>query len=187
MKKLLIALFSVFAMANANAATYGIDWTGSAGYTLTGLLSFNDALLGTGVINETQIDDLSFEVFQGATSQGTWGFLTDGFANVALDSAFNVNFDTNIGQFVVGGLSASASGQNWNSIAGNSCVGVGFSAGSASEGICVAGSFLGSIPIGQSTLNATPVSAVPVPAALFLFAPALLGFFGLRRKVTATA
>lgn len=26
------------------------------------------------------------------------------------------------------------------------------------------------------------VSAVPIPAALFLFAPALLGFFGLRRK-----
>ena len=28
-------------------------------------------------------------------------------------------------------------------------------------------------------------SAVPVPAALFLFAPALLGFLGFRRKVTA--
>ncbi|PHS32353.1 MAG: hypothetical protein COA95_03450 [Methylophaga sp.] len=27
------------------------------------------------------------------------------------------------------------------------------------------------------------VNAVPVPAALFMFAPALLGFFGLRRKV----
>ncbi len=30
------------------------------------------------------------------------------------------------------------------------------------------------------------VSEVPVPAALFLFAPALLGFLGLRRKVTST-
>ncbi|MFW5426946.1 MAG: hypothetical protein ACKE8R_06815 [Methylophagaceae bacterium] len=30
------------------------------------------------------------------------------------------------------------------------------------------------------------VSAVPVPAALFLFAPALLGFLGLRRKVSNT-
>jgi hypothetical protein len=28
------------------------------------------------------------------------------------------------------------------------------------------------------------VSAVPVPAAAFLFAPALLGFMGLRRKAT---
>lgn len=31
------------------------------------------------------------------------------------------------------------------------------------------------------------VSAVPVPAALFLFAPALLAFFGLRRKAQAVA
>jgi hypothetical protein len=28
------------------------------------------------------------------------------------------------------------------------------------------------------------VSAVPVPAAAFLFAPALIGFMGLRRKAT---
>jgi len=33
--------------------------------------------------------------------------------------------------------------------------------------------------------SAVPVSAVPVPAALFLFAPALLGFFGFRRKMQA--
>ena len=31
------------------------------------------------------------------------------------------------------------------------------------------------------------VSAVPVPAALFLFAPALLGFLGMRRKATVAA
>jgi len=31
------------------------------------------------------------------------------------------------------------------------------------------------------------VSAVPIPAALFLFAPALLGFFGLRRKAALAA
>lgn len=31
-----------------------------------------------------------------------------------------------------------------------------------------------------------PVSAVPVPAAAFLFAPALLGFMGLRRKAQKT-
>jgi hypothetical protein len=29
------------------------------------------------------------------------------------------------------------------------------------------------------------VSTVPVPAALFMFAPALLGFLGLRRKTRA--
>jgi len=37
------------------------------------------------------------------------------------------------------------------------------------------------------TLTVGTVSAVPVPAALFLFAPALLGFFGLRRKAAVAA
>ncbi|SFK74700.1 hypothetical protein [Methylophaga sulfidovorans] len=37
--------------------------------------------------------------------------------------------------------------------------------------------------IGGMSLN---VSAVPVPAAAFLFAPALLGFMGLRRRVQKT-
>jgi len=39
----------------------------------------------------------------------------------------------------------------------------------------------------QISITSTDVSAVPVPAALFLFAPALLGFFGLRRKAAAAA
>jgi len=41
---------------------------------------------------------------------------------------------------------------------------------------------------GGNPLTATlTVSAVPIPAALFLFAPALLGFFGLRRKAAVAA
>lgn len=40
----------------------------------------------------------------------------------------------------------------------------------------------------QKTYNWTAsVSEVPVPAALFLFAPALLGFLGLRRKASLAA
>ena len=39
---------------------------------------------------------------------------------------------------------------------------------------------------GAGQLN-VQVSAVPIPAALFLFAPALLGFFGLRRKAAVAA
>jgi hypothetical protein len=37
------------------------------------------------------------------------------------------------------------------------------------------------------TATSAAVSAVPVPAALFLFAPALLGLFGLRRKSASTS
>jgi hypothetical protein len=44
------------------------------------------------------------------------------------------------------------------------------------------------IASGAGSLSATTaISAVPVPAALFLFAPALLGFLGMRRKTAVTA
>ncbi|HEC58049.1 hypothetical protein LCGC14_0867420 [marine sediment metagenome] len=36
--------------------------------------------------------------------------------------------------------------------------------------------------IGNLEIDISAVSAVPIPAAAFLFAPALLGFMGLRRK-----
>ncbi len=41
--------------------------------------------------------------------------------------------------------------------------------------------------ISYSKVDIGSVGAVPVPAALFMFAPALLGFFGLRRKVSKAA
>lgn len=41
--------------------------------------------------------------------------------------------------------------------------------------------------LGQPLTTTLTVSAVPVPAALWLFAPALMGFFGLRRKAKLAA
>jgi len=42
--------------------------------------------------------------------------------------------------------------------------------------------FGGVFLVDDLSLNGVSVSAVPIPAAAFLFAPALLGFMGLRRK-----
>jgi len=39
-----------------------------------------------------------------------------------------------------------------------------------------------SVALGEVAFSATEVSAVPLPAAAFLFGPALLGFLGFRRK-----
>ncbi len=41
--------------------------------------------------------------------------------------------------------------------------------------------------LGQPLTTTLTVSAVPIPAALWLFAPALMGFFGLRRKAQLAA
>ena len=57
--------------APSAAATYAFEWSGSGGYTMTGLLTYDDSLIGTGVINENDIDSLSIEVFLNSSSQGS--------------------------------------------------------------------------------------------------------------------
>jgi hypothetical protein len=56
-------------------------------------------------------------------------------------------------------------------------------AGDLTDEELLALNFTGYDSIGSFTL--TNVSEVPVPAAAFLFGPALLGFLGLRRKAKA--
>ena len=180
----------LLATVPANAVVYQIDYTGSDDYTLSGLLTFDDSLIGTGVIDETDIDNLYIEVFLSGVSQGSWDMLVDGFANADLANDFNLNFDTDIGQFVVGGFSGDEMGQDWNvSTGGLDCVGVGFSSGSGSQGICVDGTFGGSVSISQPTLTATLLDApeVPLPAAapLMLSALALGGVIGRKKRKAA--
>ncbi|HDZ16344.1 MAG TPA: hypothetical protein ENH61_03085 [Methylophaga aminisulfidivorans] len=55
-----------------------------------------------------------------------------------------------------------------------------------SEGAKLAFANLGGDNLGM-ILDNVSVSAVPVPAALFLFAPALMGMVGLRRKMKVAA
>lgn len=170
--------------ASAQAATYSISWTGGGGYTMTGLLTFADSLLGTGVIDETDITDLSITIWLNNVAVGARSLLADGAGSHA--ATFNVNFDTNLGQFVVGGYSASETGQDWfTSVGGSECDTVGFSSGSAGQLACTNGSFADAydsyISIGESTLSATRVSEVPLPASLPLLGMAV-GAVALARR-----
>jgi hypothetical protein len=79
----------------ADAVVFDIGWTGERA-ALEGQLTFADSLLGTGVIDETQIDDLSFEIFFDGVSLGSVSLAT--FDPSAL---FRLTFDTDAEQFVV--------------------------------------------------------------------------------------
>ncbi|MFW5427319.1 MAG: hypothetical protein ACKE8G_00740 [Methylophagaceae bacterium] len=199
MKKLLIVLFSVFAMANANAAVLSFDdlnltsdyqampdlnyggftWDSRwfAGNTSTHANYANSATSGTQYLsNGDNVNNLTVSAATAFDFDGAWFGAPGGqvshpnpaeWINItAYDSLNNLIGSTgqisltNLMTFVAAGF------QNVSSLV--------ISRGN------------GWFTMDDFTYDGN-VSAVPVPAALFLFAPALLGFLGLRRKATTVA
>jgi len=169
----------VIAPKTASAVTYNISWFGSNGYALFGQFSYDDSIIGTGIVNESVIETFAIEGFHNGVSLGSWN-LADGSDSAYL---FNFNFNSTTEQFIVGGISSSATGQAWNRRA----TGIGFESGDNHQVLTLNGIALDQhwMPINSqidtalSTLTAAAV--VPVPAALYLFASGLLGLFGISR------
>lgn len=186
-----IAAAAAMSLAGAaEAALYVIEWTGGGGYAMEGLLLFDDGLLNTGVIDETQIQNLAFTVYLNGVSQGQHDVANEGLGSYAAD--FNLNFDTTAGRFVVGGDPLGSEGQNWytSATAGALCDPVGFSSGLTAQGVCVGGafvpdSFIEITSVENSSLRAfrfTELTPVPLPAALPLLGLGVAALWGLRRR-----
>ncbi len=170
--------FCASLIGSAHAAVFDIGWTGTDNVTISGSFSFDDSLLGTGPIDGSDIDTLSYSVFDNVTEIFTFDLADAG-------PGFNFNFDATTQQFLVGGLSDGANGQQWFDGDDN-----GFISGNAGQLYTQSVPFIaffGFVNLPPSTLVATPVSQVPVPAALPLLATALaaLGFLNRRKRKTA--
>ncbi len=177
MKKLLIAFFSLFVMANANAALLD-GKTINYQYYFPNVSSpysnsdNGDKVVGAGIEvsnvaeNIATMDISDTNIYIDFLSSSSWtistfnGFkLTDTLNNIANFTSVSINSATNMVGFSLSNITVLADEiwVNWQ--------GLSFDANT----------------IVSLDLN---TSAVPVPAALFLFAPALLGFLGFRRKIT---
>lgn len=171
------ALAVVLALAGFSAApgaacavVYQVTWTGSAGYTLDGTMSFDDSLLGAGVIDESSVDSLAFTGFQNGAPIGSWDWIVDG---LSAGANFNFNFNTVSETFVTGGHAASPGGQQWNTSLCSVTNDFGFFSGNATQGFCLAdGTSIGMIAVANSTLLATRI-------VIEIGAPSTLGLFGL--------
>ncbi len=164
MKKLLIAFFSLFVMANANAAIITTDLTSDTYITNNGL----DWTWASPVAAENWGGG---NVLKAPSFHAGWRYATLLELDY-LDSILDLFFDANGGQI--------QSAQYWNTTFTHVDSGD-WNAGSIASGPGTPGynSYFESVYVRDVNVN-----AVPVPAALFLFAPALLGFLGLRRKIT---
>ena len=171
MKNAMLFCIALLFSVSANAATLSLSTVGSNGATQEISLNNNSTVLAGGTV----------------ANSGSWESLfdvtTDVDTPVRVEWSFNPSTSLDSAQLAFGLVSGP--GGNY----------VGFPTIFNITGdfiftaILTAGSYFA-----VDILNATSgilkydlsISAVPVPAALWLFAPALLGFFGLRRQARKT-
>ncbi len=188
-KKLLIALGVTFAMAgSANAAlkSYDISWIGANNYTLSGQFTFDDATAGASV-DQTELTYFFIEGFLNGTSLGTYRGPVYNFSFDAVTERLGGGF---------GGVSNESNGQIWNVPVGRRTAGIGLDSGIHSQGLYLNGiryrdSILGLEQNGSGLTATLTPSAVPLPAAAWMFIAGLTALFGgkwrLKRKALAAA
>jgi len=133
-----MAMLMMPAVASADLIGYNFEWTGTDGYSMHGMFSFDDEYADDGAIRDGEVISLMFEGFLNGVSIGSnsTAHLLDGF---------NFNFNALTGQFFLGGNSREDEGQQWTS----GSVGLDYGAGTIASGFLLNGERLGTL------LNAT--------------------------------
>ena len=98
---LIIALMSV--QANATVVEYEMHWEGTGGYTVVGMFSFDDAIVGT------EADDSELLSFM-ATAFEPDGDALKSYDLTNQDSLFNFHFDLNTQSILQSGFTTSSTG-----------------------------------------------------------------------------
>jgi hypothetical protein len=102
----IIGLMTTLISTSAHATILGYDmfWQGNAGYTVTGMFSFDDTSIGGTVVTETDL--LSFM----ATAHDPSGVSLKTYDLTNQDAFFNFNFDTVTQTILQSGFTTSSTG-----------------------------------------------------------------------------
>jgi hypothetical protein len=168
MKKTMLFFITLFFSISASAATLNLTTAGSSGASQEVSLTNNDIVLADGTVDEPNTNWSS--LFDLSTNQDTpvkvvWSFNPE--AN--LSSATVSLFENGSGAIL--DLANITSDYTFNTM---------LMAG-VSYGLDILGASSDELKYDVS------VSAVPIPAALFLFGPALLGLLGMRLRAKSNA
>jgi hypothetical protein len=159
----LLALATATALAAqpAAAARFQFCWIGANGYTMEGQIAFPDALLDTGIINETQVTDFRIQGFLDGLPVGFWSLDMR-----KPETSWLLHFDTRSLQFPTGGSRLDQTYQEWNANGEvNDCGaegGFGFNGGNWAQDVCI-----DNVWIEASSIDPyTPLQAYPMDARL---------------------
>lgn len=155
----LIAAF-LTAAAPAQAASFHFCWVGGGGYTMTGRITFPDALLNTGLISEADVTGFSILGFHDGIPVGSWSL-----DRLKPHTTWILSFDTDSLAFPTGGIRSQNSYQAWNANGQvNDCGpgGFGFNGGNWAQDVCIDNTFIEVSSIDPDT----PLQAYPMDVAI---------------------
>jgi len=177
MRTVLLLILAAAGMTSLHASVIGYTfaWTGTEGYTMEGSFTFDSVNIPGGDITASELLSFSDTGFLDGNPVSTFS-LGSPYNGAA---PFNFNFNPLTAQFILGGLSSSTSGQNWNDdgVNGNSCgnPGLGFNAGNADQDMCVNGLKVSSASVNSPiSVTATPEPATSVVLGLSFAAAVVL-------------
>jgi len=171
MKKVMFMIVGVLFAVSVNAASLTItETTGTFGGSINGN-GTDEVHVVSEQIRNTSIEHIFRVENTGATTASAFRLWVSGDANAASNID---NFSVTVDGFEIATL-----------LTAYNIYGVGV----YNSLLIAAGDFVTVVVKGDFTNSASYdlTLATPIPAALFLFAPALLGFFGLRRKAAVAA
>ncbi len=122
------------------AARFQFCWIGGGGYTMEGIIEVPDDLVGTGIINETQVTGFRIYGFHNGIPVGSWTL-----EQLTPQTTWTLSFDTTKLEFPTGGERLLNRYQAWNANgAVNDCGvgGFGFNAGNWAQDVCIDNTYI---------------------------------------------